>query len=145
PPAMLVLGYGILWTTEDEDTMDRHVRPLIFENSDGNNDRFSGDAAAVDIVDVEDEIREDVANPNGGESDGSDGSKSVIDEVDEDDITREKDKYSLDQYGSVSEDDISTPETQSTVPRTTTKRHLSAKQRRDLKKGIPVQNSDESD
>ena len=147
PPAMLVLGYGILWTTEDEETMDRHVRQLVFENSDGNNDRFSGDAAAVDIdiVEVEDEIREDVADPNAGESDGSDGSRSIVDEVDEDDITKEKDKYSLDQYGSVSADDISTPETQSTMPQTTTKRHLSAKQRRDLKKGIPVQNSDESD
>jgi hypothetical protein len=145
PPAMLVLGYGILWTTEDEETMNRHARPLIFENSDGSNDRFSGDAAAVDIVEVEDELRDDVADPNAGESDGSDGSRSIVDEVDEDDITKEKDKYSLDQYGSVSADDISTPETRSTVPQTTTKRHLSAKQRRDLKKGIPVQNSDESD
>ena len=31
PPAMLVLGYGILWTTEDEETMERHARTLLVE------------------------------------------------------------------------------------------------------------------
>jgi nuclear export mediator factor NEMF len=29
PPSMLVLGYAVLWTTEDEDTMERHVRPVL--------------------------------------------------------------------------------------------------------------------
>jgi hypothetical protein len=147
PPVMLVLGYGILWTAEDEETMERHARPLINENSDANNDRLLGEAAVTDIVEVEDEIREDAADANAGESDESDGGASIVDEVDQNDITKGKDKYSLDQYGSASEDDISIPETQSTVPPTATKRHshISAKQRRDLKKGKTVQNSDESD
>jgi hypothetical protein len=143
PPAMLVLGYGILWTTEDEETMERHTRPLNVENSDANDDRLLGDAATADTV--EDEIHEDAADPNAGESDESDGEGSNVDKVDEGDINKEKDKYNLDRYGSASENDISIPETQSTAPQTTAKRHLSAKQRRDLKKGKPVQNSDDSD
>src|SRR5579859_1697857 len=28
PPAMLVLGYGMLWSTEDEETQERHARKL---------------------------------------------------------------------------------------------------------------------
>src|SRR5271170_3656737 len=33
PPAMLVLGYGVLWTTEDEETMERHARPLLSDTT----------------------------------------------------------------------------------------------------------------
>ena len=115
PPAMLVLGYGVLWTTEDEETMERHARPLL-------------EVSATEIP--QDEPDEQV---------------DVDDESDSDDKSNEaKDKYNLDQYGSASEEEEIVQELE--TPQTSTKRHLSAKQRRDLKKGKPVQDdSEESD
>ena len=125
PPAMLVLGYGILWTTEDEETMERHARPLL---------------TTTDDIPQEDETgRIDNVEEDGSES-------GDANELGED---REEDKYNLKQYGSASEDEEEQikPSEPDFSEQTTTKRYLSAKQRRDLKKGNPVQieESEESD
>jgi len=117
PPAMLVLGYGILWTTEDEETMERHARPLL---------EISEIAADVEQDEAEEQI-------------------DVEDQGDSDEKSNEADdKYNLDEYGSASEEEEVAADLE--TPQTSTKRHLSAKQRRDLKKGKPVQgDSEESD
>ena len=116
PPAMLVLGYGVLWTTEDEETMERHARPLL---------EIFGTEVPQD--DPEEEI--EVDNDEGGSDDKP---------------NEGEDKYNLDQYGSASEEEevVQEPE----YAQTSTKRHLTAKQRRDLKKGKPIEDdSEESD
>jgi hypothetical protein len=124
PPAMLVLGYGILWTTEDEETMERHARPLLATSEENTNILPSAE---------DEEEQGDNVQDAGSESD--DASNDV----------KNEDKYNLDQYGSASEDnegeEIKTEVSQSVQP--TTKRYLSAKQRRNLKKGKPIQ--DDSD
>lgn len=113
PPAMLVLGYGVLWTTEDEETMERHARPLL-------------EMSATEVP--YDEPEEHIENNDDGDSDNE---------------NEAEDKYNLDQLGSASEEEV-VQEHESA--QTSTKRHLSAKQRRDLKKGKPVQDdSEESD
>jgi hypothetical protein len=142
PPAMLVLGYGILWTTEDEETMERHERPLITESADADVDVASGDTGPTEDLDINDEPSATLEDANADDSSESDGEAS---NVATDNKAEEKDKYNLDQYGSASEDDVATPEPQPTVSKTSTKRHLSAKQRRDLKKGKSMEAEDESD
>jgi hypothetical protein len=115
PPAMLVLGYGVLWTTEDEETMERHARPLL--------EIF---ATEVPQDNPEEEIEVD---DEGGIDDKPNESE---------------DKYNLDQYGSASEEEEVVQEPESA--QTSTKRHLTTKQRRDLKKGKPIEDdSEESD
>ena len=119
PPSMLVLGYGILWTTEDEETMERHARPLLeVEVTPG-------------LGPEEVQGQSDNADDDGCDSDvKSDAMKS-------------KDKYNLDQYGSPSDDEN---ESQQPVnsQQASTKHYISVKQRRDLKKGKPVQDPDPS-
>lgn len=141
PPAMLVLGYGILWTTEDEETMERHERTLITESTDENIDVAREDTGPTGIVEVEDEPSAAVEYANAEESSGSDGEASNTAE----DNKAEEDKYNLDQYGSVSEDEVAIPEQEPSLHQPSTKRHLSAKQRRDLKKGKSIHPDDESD
>jgi hypothetical protein len=115
PPAMLVLGYGVLWTTEDEETMERHARPLL---------EVSATETPQDNPEEEIEVDDE-----GGSDDKS---------------NEAEDKYNLDQYGSVSEQEEVIQEPEST--QTSTKRHLTSKQRRDFKNGKHVQDdSEESD
>lgn len=127
PPVMLVLGYGVLWSTEDEETMERHARPL-----------FTTTEEPLELLQEEERVEEQVDDmeEDGSES-GDDASNDVQDE---------QDKYNLQQYGLASEDEeeeinqeIDSP------PPTTAKRHLSAKQRRDLKKGKQAQQASEED
>lgn len=118
PPAMLVLGYGILWTTEDKETMDRHSRPLLTDGTQGTAEEVPEAENVVSYIE-----------------------EPIIAEVESDDtsdvqeIIPQEDKYNLDQYGSVSEDEGGENELNQSL----TKQHLSAKQRRDLKKGKPIQ------
>ena len=136
PPAILVLGYAILWTSEDEETQERHVRriyepiteevPVVDEAGEDLNENSERSVALT-----EQELEQDLDMRS--ESDD----ESIAHEHIKDD-----DKYNLQEYGSASDEEnepstISIPSISN--PRgSTQKRFLSAKQRRDLKKGKPV-------
>src|SRR6202022_2770562 len=135
PPAMLVLGYGILWTTEDEETMERHARTLLTEIHEAPSEGIDA-VDAVDTADVDD--AEDGAEPDGPANNDADSDSESNDANDGNENSiggRDQDKYNLAEYGSASEND---EELESTPQSTTTKRHLSVKQRRDLKKGKQI-------
>ena len=131
PPAMLVLGYGVLWTTEDEETMLRHKRPLLTDSP-----------AADEQTPIEEEVAEGEEDEQNAEAEDSDKEDEVM--AVDDSITKgDEDKYNLEQYGSASEDNISD---QSTAPaESSSKPRLSAKQRRDLKKGKSLNTPADSD
>jgi len=139
PPVMLALGYGVLWMTDDEATMQRHGRPLITTEAPPDPEEEKREAAVEEI-----------------ESDG-DESSNEIDEVekhegdDEGPATNEaeghpEDKYNLDEFGSPEvgqeEEKKENLSAESSVP--SSKRHLTAKQRRDLKKGKSIQSHPDS-
>jgi hypothetical protein len=113
----LVLGYAVLWTTEDEETMQRHERQLITDTP-----------PEVEEPPVEDlPVEEDDADDDAELSD--DDEPTIVDDGQEN-------KYNLDEFGTP-EDEEEEPEEQPTNP-ISTRRHLTAKQRRDLKKGKPL-------
>ena len=119
PPAMLVLGYAILWTTEDEETVNRHVRP-----------QFSEPSEVIDEELVEVDRAE--GNPefyakSDGESQEEDSKPAIADH----------NKYSLDDYGSAPDDEDEAVDIRPNVEPLPSagKPYLTAKQRRDLKKG----------
>jgi hypothetical protein len=130
---MLVLGYAILWTTEDEGTMERHARPLLREAPEQN--------VELTIEDIKDPVNE---NDAVAEAIGQSESDS---DVNSDEETPEKakevetqgnnqgDKYNLNEYGSATENESEGQETSEPTSTTRQKQFLSAKQRRDLKKG----------
>jgi hypothetical protein len=118
PPATLVLGYAILWTTEDEGTMDRHVRPQLSGSIELINEELANNDLALEGPDFDERTE---INSN---------------QADLETVVQEEDKYNLGDYGSASDDDADVQVQQilehSSV---TSKRYLSVKQRRDLKKG----------
>jgi hypothetical protein len=109
---MLVLGYAILWTTEDDETMERHARPLLAHSKN---------------VDPQDIGIEEVGGAEDPRPELDPRSIAV-----EPSVEPEEDKYNLGEYGSVSGNE-STSDVASEI-RPQTKSFLSAKQRRDLKK-----------
>ena len=137
---MLVLGYGILWTTEDEETMERHARPLLADL----NPVEQEISVVVDEEPIanepEEKTVEETPSADGGDKDTDEQSESEEESIPQEEAKGEEDKYNLHEYGSASEDEFpvsvsSNPVSQSTQPK---KQFLSAKQRRDLKKGKPV-------
>jgi hypothetical protein len=150
PPAMLVLGYGILWSTEDEETQKRHARKLGYVIDSA--EQAEGEVGA-EMVEVEatDEMGEKVATIQNSDDDDDDdaaihGDKDdqVEDPESQDDDNKDdkdnvaEDKYNLNQYGSASEEEQDIPSASQSQSTTITQSHprLSAKQRRDLKKGL---------
>jgi len=136
PPAMLVLGYGVLWFTEDEDTMERHVRPLFVE---------AASEETLEKAVPEDDIQ--VAQVVEDADEAKDSDEEDIDILPT--TAAEEDKYHLHEYGSASEQEEA-PEEQPSKPEpeeptSFSKRYLSAKQRRDLKRGKSVHQDDESE
>jgi hypothetical protein len=134
PPAMLVLGYGVLWFTEDEDTMERHVRPLFFE--------AASEETLEEAIPEDDILAEQVVDGTGEVKDANEEDVDVLP------AAGEEDKYNLHEYGSASDEEA--PEEQQSKPEpeeatTSSKRYLSAKQRRDLRKGKSVNQEDESE
>jgi hypothetical protein len=130
PPAMLVLGYGILWTTEDEETMERHARTLVRETP-----RDTAEITAdADEPQGDEEVDEPTKQDTESESSHSDEKEASID--------GQEDKYNLAEFGSASEDDVE--DEISTSIQTPTKQYLSAKQRRDIKRS-KTQPDDDSD
>lgn len=127
---MLVVGYAILWTTEDEETMERHARPLLTESSQVNVDLTVDEVK--DSVDEGDAVVEEIPDEASQESEAE---KAADTDEKGDDV--QGDKYNLEEYGSASEEEPVTPElgTEPPTNSTTTKQFLSAKQRRDRKKG----------
>jgi hypothetical protein len=119
---MLVLGYGVLWTTEDEETMQRHERQLITDTP---------PEGVEEHVPVEDD---DAENDTELASNDDDDEQVTIETED-----RQENKYNLDQFGTPEDDQEGEEldEQISTEP-VPTRRHLTAKQRRDLKKGKPL-------
>lgn len=125
PPATLVLGYAVLWSTEDEDTMERHVRQL------------TGQPAAEEPEDETGEGGEQV------DEEGSGSDNVAIEASNVHDFP--EDKYNLSEYGSASEEAEVDVEPEPGSHQTPTRVYLSAKQRRDLKKGKPLRSHQESD
>jgi len=127
---MLVLGYAILWTTEDEGTMKRHARPLLTESSQVNADLTVDEGK--DSIDEGDAALEEIPDEASQESEAEKAA-----DTDEKGNEVRGDKYNLEEYGSASEEEPVTPEPGTSPPTdsTTTKQFLSAKQRRDRKKG----------
>ena len=134
PPAMLVLGYGVLWTTEDQETMQRHERPLVTTEAPPDPDKekqecFVDDEESdgeessneIDAVEVKHENADD--EPTTNEAEGQREDKYNLDEFGSPEVEQEEDK----------EEDL--PTRSSALP---TKRRLTAKQRRDLKKGKSI-------
>ena len=141
PPAMLVLGYGILWTSEDEETMERHARPLLSESvivEDEEEVLTVEDEQTVqsepDKQTLVDEQVNEVEQDTDEQSESGEESMPYYDDA----KGEEQDKYNLHEYGSASDDEATGASSISQVPRSTKKQFLSAKQRRDLKKGNPV-------
>ena len=140
PPATLVLGYGVLWMTDDEGTMQRHERQLITTEAPPDPEEEKQEAAVEEV-----------------ESDGDESSNEidVVEKHEGDDewlATNEaegqpEDKYHLDEFGSPEVDQEEEKKenlpTESSVP--PSKRHLTAKQRRDLKKGKSIQSHPDSE
>src|SRR5579871_1502543 len=87
PPATLVLGYAVLWLTEDEDTMERHVRQLTGQLA---------EAIAEEPVDEMGEGDEQVDEEGRGKDNVGMEAPNVHDFP--------EDKYNLSEYGSASED-----------------------------------------
>ena len=149
PPAMLVLGYGILWTTEDEETMERHARPLLSDTT------IVDDVPGVEDEDEPqnevgeeaiDEPEQDEQPEQKGEPEQDEQSESDDESITEEQV-KEEDKYNLNEYGSASDDDTTTlPSTSTDHPSQppSNKTFLSAKQRRDLKKGKPLSSTPQS-
>jgi hypothetical protein len=136
-PAMLVLGYGILWTTEDEETMERHKRTLTADTSETPTNADVDDADTADDDDIAGQVEEQPNAVDANNETDSDGTES--NKLDEDDDGQDQDKYNLAEFGSASEHEEEQPESKSAQP---SKRHLSAKQRRDMKKGKTQQSVD---
>ena len=125
PPAMLVLGYGVLWTTEDEETMERHARPLLETT------------AQPEVLPYDERVEEHIEGCNEDGAIVAMMSKSAGCKTNTISINT--------AWPPKTEEEEINQEIDSCTP-TSTKRHLSAKQRRDLKKGKPVQDdSEESD
>ena len=59
PPAMLVLGYGILWTTEDEETMERHARTLLVETETPPEPPYEIEAEEAIEEDAQNDVKEE--------------------------------------------------------------------------------------
>jgi hypothetical protein len=136
PPAMLVLGYGILWTTEDEETMERHARTLLVEPETPAEPSYEIEEEEAVDGDAPDDVKEE---PTKDDSDSEDAESN--DEGKDNSINRhDQDKYNLAEYGSASDPESVEPASQATQPQT--KRYLSAKQRRDLKKGKQHEDQD---
>lgn len=122
---MLVLGYAILWTTEDEETMERHARPLFVDMGVSQNAEEAQGAGNEETIEEE-------ARQSNGESD-AEGKGADVKEPEDADV-KDTDKYNLKDYGSASEAESETQQPESTTS-LRQKQFLSAKQRRDLKKG----------
>src|SRR5277367_660063 len=134
PPAMLVLGYGILWISEDEETMERHARPLLSDPTAAE----VQDAGGEEEPPTEEMLEEQPEQEGLQEQD--DQSESDDESITHEEV-KEEDKYNLNEYGSASDDDTTELASTSTAlssQRPPTKHFLSVKERRDLKKGKPI-------